>query len=148
MENTQRPAKISIDAYVSKGYPEPAMDKVKNAREITPARIVIFVCIWILTIWLVMPLITLDKVELRSSMEYFYRASIGVVVMIILFGKTVTDLLFSQDLSRKKSAAYVAFLTIYSILLAGGIIFMAVRILVIYLNATSAAQTTTTDIQY
>lgn len=123
------------------------MPKVKIPARVTRARIAIFIAVWIFTAWLLMPLITLDKVELRSSLEYFYRASIGVVIMIILFGKTVTDLLFSQDLSRKTSALYVAFLTMYSIVMAGGIIFMAVRILGIYLNTSSAFQQTT-DIQY
>ena len=61
--------------------------------------------------------------------------------MIILFGKTVVDLLFSQDLSRRKSVLYVSFLTAYSIGLAGGIIFMAMRILLLYLNANSSSFT-------
>ena len=124
------------------------MEKGKRVQRVTWIRIGIFFTVWILTIWLLMPLITLDKVELRSSMEYFYRAAIGVVVMIILFGKTITDLLFSQDLSRKKSALYFTFLTVYSVVLAGGIIFMAVRILAVYLSTSSAFQQTTTDIQY
>ena len=124
------------------------MGKVRSSQYITRMRIVIFVSVWLFTAWLLMPLITLDKVELRSSLEYFYRASAGVVIMIILFGKTVTDLLFSQDLSRKKSALYVTFLTLYSIVMAGGIIFMAVRILMIFLNTSTAFQSQTPDIQY
>jgi len=67
--------------------------------------------------------------------------------MIILFGKTVVDLLFSQDLSRKKSYLYVAFLTVYSIALAGGVIFMAIRILLLYLNKNSSTFTGG-DVQY
>jgi len=123
------------------------MPKVKTPARVTRTRIAIFITVWVFTAWLLMPLITLDKVELRSSLEYFYRASIGVVIMIILFGKTVTDLLFSQDLSRKTSTLYVVVLTVYSIVMAGGIIFMAVRILGIYLNTSSAFQPST-DIQY
>ena len=72
-------------------------------------------------------------------MEYFYRAAGGVVIMIILFGKTVTDLLFSQDLTRRQSSIYMVLLTLYSIALAGGIIFMAIRILLLYLNANSSS---------
>ncbi|MDP2914629.1 MAG: hypothetical protein Q8O91_04160 [Candidatus Aminicenantes bacterium] len=124
------------------------MGKVRSPQYITRMRIVIFISVWLFTVWLLMPLITLEKVELRSSLEYFYRASAGVVVMIILFGKTVTDLLFSQDLSRKKSALYVTFLTIYSLVMAGGIIFMAIRILLVFLNTSSAFQPQTPDIQY
>jgi len=124
------------------------MGKVRSPQYITRMRIVIFISVWLFTIWLLMPLITLEKVELRSSLEYFYRASAGVVIMIILFGKTVTDLLFSQDLSRKKSVLYVTFLTLYSLFLAGGIIFMAVRILLVFLNTSPAFQPQTPDIQY
>ena len=124
------------------------MGKVRSPQYITRMRIVIFISVWLFTIWLLMPLITLEKVELRSSLEYFYRASAGVVIMIILFGKTVTDLLFSQDLSRKKSVLYVTFLTLYSLFLAGGIIFMAVRILLVFLNTSPAFQSQTPDIQY
>jgi hypothetical protein len=124
------------------------MEKVKSAQHVTRMRIAIFISVWVFTAWLLMPLITLEKVELRSSLEYFYRAAGGVVIMIILFGKTVTDLLFSQDLSRKKSALYVTFLTVYSIVLAGGIIFMALRILLIFLNTSTAFQSQTPDIQY
>ena len=124
------------------------MGKVRSPQYITRMRIVIFISVWLFTAWLLMPLITLDKVDLRSSLEYFYRASAGVVIMIILFGKTVTDLLFNQDLSRKKSVLYVTFLTVYSLVLAGGIIFMAVRILLVFLNTSSAFQPQTPDIQY
>lgn len=124
------------------------MGKVRSPQYVTRMRIVIFISVWLFTVWLLMPLITLEKVERRSSLEYFYRASAGVVVMIILFGKTVTDLLFSQDLSRKKSALYVTFLTIYSLVMAGGIIFMAIRILLVFLNTSSAFQPQTPDIQY
>ena len=125
------------------------MGKVRSSQYITRMRIVIFVSVWLFTAWLLMPLITLDKVDLHSSTEYFYRSAGGVVIMIILFGKTIVDLLFSQDLSRKKSILYVTFLTIYSIGLAGGIIFMCLRILLIFLNANASTYTgTTPDIQY
>jgi len=124
------------------------MEHAKPLTSVNWIRISIFFVVWALTAWLLWPLIVLDKVELRSSLEYFYRAAAGVVIMIILFGKTVVDLLFSQDLSRRKSALYVTFLTIYSIGLAGGIIFMAMRILLLYLNQNASAYTGTPDIQY
>jgi hypothetical protein len=117
------------------------MNSVKSSFAKTWIRIGFFLVVWAFTAWLLYPLITLDKVDLRSSMEYFYRSATGVVIMIILFGKTVVDLLFSQDLSRRKSVLYVSFLTAYSIGLAGGIIFMAMRILLLYLNANSSSFT-------
>jgi len=117
------------------------MESARSASLRKGTRVFLFVLVWALTAWLVYPLIVLDKVDLRSSLEYFYRAAGGVVIMIILFGKTVVDLLFSQDLSRKKSYLYVAFLTFYSIALAGGIIFVAIRILLLYLNKNSSTFT-------
>jgi len=126
------------------------MDIAKKIAAIPTSKIITFIVLVALTAWLVLPMITLTKVELRSSMEYFYRAAGGVVIMIILFGKTVTDLLFSQDLSRRKSWAYMGLLTFYSIALAGGIIFMAIRILLLYLNANSSSFSGASDtgVQY
>jgi hypothetical protein len=114
------------------------MELAKSVSFKKGTRIFLFILVWAFTAWLLYPLIALDQVDLRSSLEYFYRAAGGVVIMIILFGKTVVDLLFSQDLSRRKSFFYVTFLTIYSIALAGGIIFMAIRILLLYLNKNSS----------
>jgi hypothetical protein len=126
------------------------MDIAKKIADIPTGKFIIFIAVFAFTAWLVMPIITMEKVELRKSMEYFYRAAGGVVIMIILFGKTVTDLLFSQDLSRRKSWTYMGLLTFYSIALAGGIIFIAVRILLLYLNANSSSFTGAADnaVQY
>ena len=126
------------------------MSLAKKIADMPTGKFIIFIALFAFTAWLVMPMITMDKVELRKSMEYFYRAAGGVVIMIILFGKTVTDLLFSQDLSRRKSWTYMGLLTFYSIALAGGIIFIAVRILLLYLNANSSSFTGAADnaIQY
>jgi hypothetical protein len=126
------------------------MDISKKIADIPTGKFIIFIAVFAFTAWLVMPIVTMEKVELRKSMEYFYRAAGGVVIMIILFGKTVTDLLFSQDLSRRKSWTYMGLLTFYSIALAGGIIFIAVRILLLYLNANSSSFTGAADnaVQY
>jgi hypothetical protein len=123
------------------------MEIAKSVSLRKAARIFLFLLVWAFTAWLLYPLIVLDTVDLRSSLEYFYRAAGGVVIMIILFGKTVVDLLFSQDLSRKKSYLYITFLTVYSIALAGGVIFMAIRILLLYLNKNSSTFTGG-DVQY
>lgn len=123
------------------------MELAKSASVKKGTRVFLILLVWAFTAWLLYPLIALDNVDLRSSLEYFYRAAGGVVIMIILFGKTVVDLLFSQDLSRRKSYLYVTFLTVYSIALAGGIIFVAIRILLLYLNKNSSSFTGT-DVQY
>jgi hypothetical protein len=114
------------------------MDNSAAANSKKFIRVGFYVFLWGFTAWLVIPLFTLDKVELIRATEYFYRSATGVVIMIILFGKTVFDLLFPQDTSGRKSTIYVALLTLYTIALAGGIIFMCLRILIIYLSNTAA----------
>jgi hypothetical protein len=124
------------------------MENIKPSTLKKGMRIATFLLIWAVTGWLLYPLIALDKVDLRSAMEYFYRSATGIVIMIILFGKTIFDLLFPIDLSRKKSILYVAFLTLYSLLLAAGIIFMAARILLIFLNKNSDTFTGNSSVQF
>ncbi len=103
--------------------------------------------VWIVTAWLLVPLVTLDKVELRRSTEYFFRSAAGTVLMIIMFGKTIFDLLFPLDTSRRKNILYVSLLGLYTVALASGIIFMCLRILMVYLNA-NASTFSGGDVQY
>jgi hypothetical protein len=117
------------------------MDKATRQSADIWISVLIFILVWTVVAWLVYPLLTLDKVELRKATEYFYRSAGGIILMIILFGKTLFDLLFPQDLSPRKSYMYVAFLAVYSIGLAAGIIFMCLRILLVYINANSGAFT-------
>ncbi len=103
--------------------------------------------VWIVTAWLLVPLVTLDRVELRRSTEYFFRSAAGTVLMIIMFGKTIFDLLFPLDTSRRKNVLYVSLLGLYTLALASGIIFMCLRILMVYLNA-NASSFSGGDVQY
>jgi hypothetical protein len=89
------------------------------------------------TAWLLYPLIFLDTVTLHDATKYFYRSALGIFIMIILFGKTLFDLFFPLDTSRKKTAIHVAFLTVYALVMAGGIILMCLRILLLYLKSDS-----------
>lgn len=91
--------------------------------------------LWIVTAWLLYPLIILDSVNMENVKEYFYRSGAGITIMIIFFGKTITDLLFPQVSSKKIPLFDTIFLTAYSILLAGGIIFMFVRMVLLYLKS-------------
>jgi hypothetical protein len=56
--------------------------------------------LWAFTAWLLYPLIMLDNVYAINAKEYFYRAVIGISIMIILFGKTVFDLFFPMSTSN------------------------------------------------
>ena len=91
--------------------------------------------LWIVTAWLLYPLIILDSVNMENVKEYFYRSAAGITIMIIFFGKTITDLLFPQVSSKKIPLFETIFLAAYSILLAGGIIFMFVRMVLLYLKS-------------
>ena len=97
-------------------------------------RIVLFLLVWAVTAWLLYPLAVMDNVDINNIKNYFYRSAAGIILMILMFGKTIIDLLFPQDLSRKKSFLFVSFLTVYTVALVVGIIFLVLRILAVYLK--------------
>ena len=103
-------------------------------------KIALFVFIWAVTAWLIFPLLFMKTVTLQEASKYFYRSALGIVLLIILFGKTVTDLFFPLDTSRKKSLLHVLFLTVYALVMVGGIILILFRILALYLKSGSAGQ--------
>ncbi len=96
--------------------------------------------LWIITAWLVYPLINLDSIDMSNVKEYLYRSAIGITIMLIFFGKTLFDLIFYQTSSKKMPLLNTIFLTIYSIVLAGGIIFMVAKMMLLYLkNRTTSS---------
>jgi len=101
------------------------------------ARIAGFLLVWGFTAWLIYPLLFLDTVTLHNATSYFYRSALGIIIMIILFGKTLFDLFFPLDTSPKKVTLHVIFLTAYALVMAGGIILMLMRILLLYLKSDS-----------
>jgi len=103
-------------------------------------KIAFLVFIWGLTAWLILPLIFMRSVSLQEASKYFYRSALGIILLIILFGKTVTDLFFPLDTSRRKSLLQFVFLTVYALVMAGGIILMLFRILALYLKSGSAGE--------
>ena len=101
-------------------------------------RIGLFVAVWVLIAWLLYPLLVLDSTSTINAKEYFYRSAAGIAMMIIMFGKTLTDLLFPLEISQKKALSYTVLLTIYSFVLAGGIIYMISRAIVVYLKSSTS----------
>jgi hypothetical protein len=93
--------------------------------------------IWICIVWLLYPLITLESISMINAKQYLYRSAIGIGLMIILFGKTVFDLLFPQATNRRIPVANSIFLIVYSFFMAGGIIFMVSRLIVLYIRTQS-----------
>jgi uncharacterized membrane protein YhdT len=104
-------------------------------------RIALFIIIWAIIAWLFYPLLVLDSTTTVNAKEYFYRSAIGIGLMIIMFGKTLTDLLFPLDISQKKALSYTIFLTLYSLTLAGGIIYMIARVIAVYLKSSTSTNT-------
>ena len=90
---------------------------------------------WIVTAWLLYPLINLDSVQMENAKEYLYRSAFGIALMLIFFGKTIFDLLFPQVTYRKIPLVNTIFLTLYAFVLAGGIIFMVLRMIVLFLKS-------------
>jgi hypothetical protein len=103
-------------------------------------KVALLVLVWAITAWLIFPLLFMKTVTLQEASRYFYRSALGIILLIILFGKTVTDLFFPLDTSRRKSLLHVVFLTVYALVMAGGIILILFRILALYLKSGSAGQ--------
>jgi hypothetical protein len=81
------------------------------------------------------PLMIIDSVNIENAKEFLYRPALGITLMIIIFGKTLIDLKYHHVSSKKTYLLNTIFLTIYSIALADGIIFMRTRIIILYMNS-------------
>ena len=114
------------------------MDNTKHDRLKKIPTYALILVLWIIIAWLLYPLIKLDSVHMDNAKEYIYRSAFGIALMIIFFGKTIYDLLFPQVTYRKMPLMNTVLLSIYAFLLAGGIIFMAARMIVLYLRSREA----------
>jgi len=93
------------------------------------------IVIWLVTAWLLYPLIVLETVDITNVKSYLYRSAFGITVMIIFFGKTIFDLFFPQARRGNRSLINTIMLSLYGIGLAGGILLMTARIVVLYLKS-------------
>ncbi len=96
------------------------------------------IILWIITAWLLYPLINLDSVDMENAKEYLYRSAIGITILIIFFGKTILDLFFPEVTFKTMPLLNTIFLTIYSIVLAGGIIFMITRMIILLMRSSKS----------
>lgn len=96
---------------------------------------VLVIILWIVTAWLLYPLINLDSVDMGNAKEYFYRSAIGITIMVIFFGKSIIDLFFPQVTFKRVPLINTILLAVYSFALAGGIVFMVSRIIIMYLKS-------------
>jgi hypothetical protein len=96
---------------------------------------VLVIILWIVTAWLLYPLIKLDSVDMGNAKEYFYRSAFGITIMVIFFGKSIIDLFFPQVTFKRVPLINTILLAVYSFALAGGIVFMVSRIIIMYLRS-------------
>jgi uncharacterized membrane protein YhdT len=94
--------------------------------------------LWIATAWLLYPLVTADTADMGNVKEYICRSALGITLMVILFGKTLIDLIFPLVSSQKMPLLNTIFLTIYSLALGGGIIYMIAKMISLYLKSQQA----------
>ncbi|MCD6193590.1 MAG: hypothetical protein B5M54_10875 [Candidatus Aminicenantes bacterium 4484_214] len=86
--------------------------------------------------WLLFPLIFSPSISPVNAKNYFFRTLIGILLLLILFGKSVTDLFFPQGLARQVSKIKYLLLLIYSFLLASCILYIAGKLIVLYFQQT------------
>jgi len=89
--------------------------------------LVFTVLLWLVTAWLLYPLINLDQVDASNVKQYLYRTAIGLTLLIVFFGKTLFDLIYPWVVGRKVPRLNAIFLTLYALALTGGIVFLMLR---------------------
>lgn len=88
--------------------------------------------LWIVTAWLLYPLVVLESLRFVSVKQYMYRCGLGILIMLILFGRNVFDLFMPHGYSRKGSSLNTALLMIYTVCIGGTIVYMVSRLIVLY----------------
>lgn len=94
--------------------------------------VLINVGLWIVTAWLLYPLVVLESLRSVSVRQYMYRCGVGILIMLILFGRNVFDLFMPQAYSRKASTFNTVLLMIYTVAIGGTIVYMVSRLIVLY----------------
>ncbi len=100
--------------------------------------IILFVIVWTFTIWLLYPILTSSSLDSWNVKTYFYRTVIGIAIMLIFFGKTIFDLFFPLDASKKESLLQTVFLTLYGLIVVTGILYVAGRLVIFYFASSNA----------
>lgn len=99
---------------------------------------VLLLIVWGFVIWLLFPILTVAAAEFWNTKTYFWRTLLGIAIMIVFFGKTIFDLFFPLDASKKESLLQTIFLTVYGLIVAIGILFIAGRLVVFYFVSSNS----------
>ncbi len=97
-------------------------------------RTAVGVVVWILMAWLLYPLVDLDKLDMSNVLPTLYRSALGLTLMIIVLGKVLFDLIFPWAHGRKLSVVNALLLALYALALTGGIVFMIIRMAMVYMR--------------
>lgn len=114
------------------------MNRKRQSKPKTIFDISLSLIVWSFVIWLLLPILTVTAMEFWNSNTYFWRTVLGIALMIIFFGKTIFDLFFPLDASKKESLFHTIFLTVYGLLVAIGILFIAGRLVVFYFVSSNS----------
>ena len=110
------------------------MEKVKSSGFKKKPTVGFILILWVVTVWLLYPLMATENAALEYATEYIYRFAIGIAIMIIMFGKTIFDLIFPQPISKKMPLINTVFLTLYCVAIASGIIIVVAKMIALYLK--------------
>ena len=110
------------------------MKKILDFKKITkPALLALF---WGISIWLLYPLVLLNTQNAEKMKKVFlYRSGLGIVILLTLFGKSVFDLLYLQDDSKKMPLIKIIFLTLYAIVIISGIFFIGGKAIILFFKS-------------
>ena len=90
--------------------------------------------LWAAAAWLLYPLVVLDRVDPSNVKAFLYRSVLGLTLLIVFFGKTLFDLIYPWVVGRKIPRRDAALLAAYLLALTFGIIFMVIRLVLLYLR--------------
>ncbi len=91
--------------------------------------------LWAATAWLLYPLVVLDKVDMSTVKPTLYRSALGLTMLIVFFGKALFDLVYPWVVGRKLPVRDSILLTLYLLALTSGVIFMAIRMMLLLLKS-------------
>jgi hypothetical protein len=97
--------------------------------------IILTLVLWTAVALLLLPFLNLEKINPLNAKMYLYRGLFGIAIMLIFFGKTLFDLLFPQYARTRMSRVNALLLTLYTLAIAGGLIFMVIRMVVVYIES-------------
>lgn len=92
----------------------------------------LFFALWAVVVWLLYPLLVIRTPADWNPEAHTLRSIVGLMMLILLLGKTIFDLFFPLESSKSMSWLKTIFLILYTVFLTTGIIYLAGRMVVLY----------------